>query len=264
MDINAVHSAICSVALEAGEIIASTAANSVGIMQKSGTANYVTECDVRVQKFIFEKLSVFSPEIGFFGEEDEGDSSDKSDYAFIVDPIDGTSNYMFSLRLSAVSIALCNKKENKTLAAAIYCPFTNELFTATLGGGCFLNGKPISVSDKDMEHGLTGFGSTPYDRTVAAAHMAILSDAFAASIDVRNLGTAALHLAYVAAGRFAAFYEMRLSPWDYAAGSLLITEAGGKLTNFKGEAPNLSVPDSILGGNPRAYEELKAIVEKHI
>lgn len=171
---------------------------------------------------------------------------------------------MFSLRLSAVSIALCNKKENKTLAAAIYCPFTRELFTATLGGGCFLNGKPISVSDKDMEHGLTGFGSTPYDRTVAATHMAILSDAYDASIDVRNLGTAALHLAYVAAGRFAAFYEMRLSPWDYAAGSLLITEAGGKLTNFKGEAPSLSKADSVLGGNPKAYEELKAIIQKHI
>ena len=264
MDVNKVHKTMCETALEAGNLIAATAPGSVGVMQKGGTANYVTECDVRVQKFVLEKLSVFSPEIGFFGEEGEGNNSSDSGYAFIVDPIDGTSNYMFSLGLSAVSIALCDLKENKTLAAAIYCPFTRELFSAVSGGGCYLNGKQIFVSDKDMEHGLTGFGSTPYDRTVAATHMTILSDAYDASIDVRNLGTAALHLAYVAAGRFAAFYEMRLSPWDYAAGELLITEAGGKLTNFEGVAPSLTVPDSIVGGNPKAYSELLAIIKKHI
>ncbi|MBR4940560.1 MAG: inositol monophosphatase [Clostridia bacterium] len=259
-----IYETMCRTAKEAGEIIASTRADSVGKAMKSGTANYVTECDVRVQKFIFEKLSVFSPEVGFFGEEDCGSNGGECDLVFIVDPIDGTSNFMFDLKLSVVSIALGSKKDDSVLAAAIYCPFTGELFSAIKNGGAFVNGKPISVSQNDLEHSLAAFGSTPYDRAVSKLHMSILADVFAGCIDVRNLGSAALHLAYVAAGRFSAFYELRLSPWDYAAGSLLITEAGGKISNFGGKAVNLSALDSVMAGGPTAYEELSAIIRKHL
>lgn len=261
-DINEICRVMCLTAKSAGRIMHGTNPADVGITQKPGTANYVTECDVAVQKFIARELSVFSPEIGFFGEEDTEKGKLISDLAFVVDPIDGTSNFMMGLRLSAVSIALCDVKANRTLAAAVYCPYTDELFWATLGGGAYLNGEPMQVSARDLEHGLAGYGSTPYDRTVADRHMALLSRVYAKCIDVRNLGTAALHLAYVAAGRLCAFYELRLSPWDYAAGALLITEAGGKITNFSGDPLDLSAPDSVMAGNPVAYAELKELIEE--
>lgn len=261
-DINKVCGAMCLTAKKAGGIMLGTDPTHIGITQKPGTSNYVTECDVAVQRFIAGELSVFSPEIGFFGEEDTEKSALSTDLAFVVDPIDGTSNFMMDMRLSAVSIALCDVKANRTLAAAIYCPYTDELFSATLGGGAFLNGNRLTVPHRDLQHGVAGFGSTPYDRTVADRHMALLAKLYARCIDVRNLGTAALHLAYVAAGRFCSFYEIRLSPWDYAAGALLITEAGGKITNFSGNPLDLSAPDSVMAGNPVAYAELKELIEE--
>ncbi len=263
MDLCRIYSEICRTALAAGEIISQTEAASVAVTQKSGTANYVTECDIKVQAFIFERLSAFAPEIGFFGEEDAAEKS-HSRYTFIVDPIDGTSNYMFGLKLSTVSIALCDLAENQTLAGAIYCPYTGDLFSAIKGGGAFLNGDPMQVSDNGLEHSLAAFGSTPYNRANAKMHMNILADVFAASADVRNLGSAALHLAYLAAGKFAGFYETTLSPWDYAAGALLITEAGGKISNFDGDPPSLDRPDSIVAGNAAAYPRMLEIIRRHM
>ncbi|MGN1451907.1 MAG: inositol monophosphatase family protein [Eubacteriales bacterium] len=264
-DISSAYGEICSAALRAGQIIAETSPENVGVFKKSGDANFVTESDIRIQKFLRSQLSAACPEAGFLGEEDDGaSSSGPAKYVFIVDPIDGTSNYMFGLRLSTVSIALCDAERGRPVAAAVCCPSSGEVFSALEGGGAFLNGKQIRVSDRKLQNSLAAFGSTPYDRTLAPLHMEILSDIYSSCLDVRNLGSAALHLAYLAAGRFGGFYEMRLCPWDYAAGALLITEAGGRITNFSGNFPSLESGDSIVAGTPAAYPEMLGIISSHI
>ena len=199
--------------------------------EKNGAADLVTKYDVAVQAFLQRELLALVPEAGFFGEEGEHETLDKP-WVFVVDPIDGTTNFVRHMHHSNIAVALVH--EGCVAYGVVYNPFTEEMFAARRGGGAFLNGRPIHVSDRDMSHAITLCGSTIYDRRFTDRSFSLMRRLYDLGLDFRRFGSAELDVCYVACGRAEVFFECRLSPWDYAAGSLILTEAGGKITRLDG------------------------------
>lgn len=199
--------------------------------EKNGAADLVTKYDVAVQAFLQKELLALVPEAGFLGEEGEHETLDKP-WVFVVDPIDGTTNFVRHMHHSNIAVALVH--EGCVAYGVVYNPFTEEMFAARRGGGAFLNGRPIHVSDRDMSHAITMCGSTIYDRRFTDRSFSLMRRLYDLGLDFRRFGSAELDVCYVACGRAEVFFECRLSPWDYAAGSLILTEAGGKITRLDG------------------------------
>ena len=199
--------------------------------EKNGAADLVTKYDVAVQAFLQKELLALVPEADFLGEEGEHEALDKP-WVFVVDPIDGTTNFVRHMHHSNIAVALVH--EGCVAYGVVYNPFTEEMFAARRGGGAFLNGRPIHVSDRDMSHAITMCGSTIYDRRFTDRSFSLMRRLYDLGLDFRRFGSAELDVCYVACGRAEVFFECRLSPWDYAAGSLILTEAGGKITRLDG------------------------------
>lgn len=199
--------------------------------EKNGAADLVTKYDVAVQAFLQKELLALVPEADFLGEEGEHEALDKP-WVFVVDPIDGTTNFVRHMHHSNIAVALVH--EGCVAYGVVYNPFTEEMFAARRGGGAFLNGHPIHVSDRDMSHAITMCGSTIYDRRFTDRSFSLMRRLYDLGLDFRRFGSAELDVCYVACGRAEVFFECRLSPWDYAAGSLILTEAGGKITRLDG------------------------------
>ena len=199
--------------------------------EKNGAADLVTKYDVAVQAFLQRELLALVPEADFLGEEGEHETLDKP-WVFVVDPIDGTTNFVRHMHHSNIAVALVH--EGCVAYGVVYNPFTEEMFAARRGGGAFLNGRPIHVSDRDMSHAITLCGSTIYDRRFTDRSFSLMRRLYDLGLDFRRFGSAELDVCYVACGRAEVFFECRLSPWDYAAGSLILTEAGGKITRLDG------------------------------
>lgn len=197
--------------------------------EKNGAADLVTKYDVAVQAFLQRELLALVPEADFLGEEGEHETLDKP-WVFVVDPIDGTTNFVRHMHHSNIAVALVH--EGCVAYGVVYNPFTEEMFAARRGGGAFLNGRPIHVSDRDMSHAITLCGSTIYDRRFTDRSFSLMRRLYDLGLDFRRFGSAELDVCYVACGRAEVFFECRLSPWDYAAGSLILTEAGGKITRL--------------------------------
>ncbi|MBO4406862.1 MAG: inositol monophosphatase [Clostridia bacterium] len=229
------------------------------VAAKPGDANYVTEYDLRIQAFLREGLEKLLPEADFIGEEDEEKHGSDS-LRWIVDPIDGTTNFMHGLKESCVSVALC--EGGGTLLGAVLQPYRDEFFFAERGRGAFLNGEPLRVSDHAPEGALLTFGTTPYQRAGARLTFGILEEAFHFVADLRRSGSAAQDMAYVAAGRTDGFFECRLSPWDFAAGKLLVTEAGGVALDLAGKDLDVRAPSAVFCGGKALVERLLAIAER--
>ena len=199
--------------------------------EKNGAADLVTKYDVTVQAFLQKELLALVPEADFLGEEGEHEALDKP-WVFVVDPIDGTTNFVRHMHHSNIAVALVH--EGCVAYGVVYNPFTEEMFAARRGGGAFLNGHPIHVSDRDMSHAITLCGSTIYDRRFTDRSFSLMRRLYDLGLDFRRFGSAELDVCYVACGRAEVFFECRLSPWDYAAGSLILTEAGGKISRLDG------------------------------
>ena len=199
--------------------------------EKNGAADLVTKYDVAVQAFLQKELLALVPEAGFLGEEGEHETLDKP-WVFVVDPIDGTTNFVRHMHHSNIAVALVH--EGCVAYGVVYNPFTEEMCAARRGGGAVLNGRPIHVSDRDMSHAITMCGSTIYDRRFTDRSFSLMRRLYDLGLDFRRFGSAELDVCYVACGRAEVFFECRLSPWDYAAGSLILTEAGGKITRLDG------------------------------
>jgi len=229
---------IIALVRQAGDIVLSARDIAGRTHEKGGAADLVTEYDVAVENFLREHLLHLLPEAAFFGEETEKQGDPTVGWTFVVDPIDGTTNFVRSLRQSAISVALA--KDGVMEYAAVYDPFRDEMFSARRGGGAFLNGAPIRVSDRPLEKGIFGMGTAIYNREFDPRTISVLEQLFRRSCDFRRMGAAALDLCYVAAGRYDAFFEFSLAPWDFAAGSLIITEAGGFVSTMEGEAPPMA------------------------
>ena len=215
-----------------------------------GDINLATEMDTRSERAVVETLLASFPGHGIIAEEETRIQSD-SGFTWIIDPLDGTTNYAHGYPCFSVSIAL--EQEGEIVLGVVYDPMRDELFTAQKEKGAFLNGKPIKVSGIDtLIKSLlaTGF---PYDRRVSEKNnMDYFHDLLMASQEVRRDGSAALDLCSVAAGRFDGFWELKLKPWDVAAGCLIVREAGGMVTDLSGTKFSV-YDDEILASNGKIH-----------
>ncbi|OYU43820.1 MAG: inositol monophosphatase [Burkholderiales bacterium PBB4] len=247
----------------AGSIINRAALDieSVRISQKKAN-DFVTEVDHAAEQAIIETLTTAFPGHGIWAEETGREHGAKdSEFVWIIDPLDGTTNFIHGLPVYCVSIALAVR--GKVEQAVVYDPTRNDLFTATKGRGAFLNDRRIRVSKRtEMKQSLvsTGFPFRPGDNF--NQYLQMMGDVMQRTAGLRRPGAAALDLAYVAAGYTEGFFEKGLKPWDVAAGSLLVTEAGGLVGNFTGEADFLE-QEECLAGNPKVYGQLVSILGKY-
>lgn len=238
---------ITDVVRDCGEIILHADRSKSCIDEKAGHANFVTAYDKRVQQALQEKLLGLLPEAAFVGEEEDIHAPIAAGYAFIVDPIDGTTNFIKDYHMSAISVGLV--KDGERYMGVVYNPYLNEMFTAVKGQGAYLNGEPVRVSSEPLSNGVVLFGTAPYYEELAGKSFEMAYDYFKRALDVRRSGSAALDLCSVAAGRAELFFELRLCPWDFAAGSLIVEEAGGKVTTVEGGQLTLHEPCSVLATN---------------
>ncbi len=231
-------------------------ATSLNIVHK-GDKDLVTEVDKESERLIVEHLRSHFPEHNIVAEEGHYPQSDSA-YRWIIDPVDGTTNYAHGFPWFCVSIGLQHAGE--MVAAVIYNPIHDELFTATKGGGTFLNGRRMAVSaNVPLKSSLLGTGF-PYDCATDPANNFASFIAFQkAARGIRRAGAAALDLAYVAAGRLDGFWELKLKPWDVAAGTLLVLEAGGRVTTFDGSAYDV-FNNRIVASNGLIHEEMIAML----
>ena len=215
---------------------------------KEGHANFVTEYDEKVQEYLIRELSRILPEAAFVGEEEGQETfreSYKKGYTFVIDPIDGTSNFMNQYRPSVTSIGLM--KDGEPWAGVIYYPYGDDMYSAWKGKGAFKNGRPIHSTEERLSDNLVAFGTSPYyvpEVSHAAFEMAF--HYLSRCIDVRRSGACAYDLCMVACGATGLYCEPCVSLWDYAAGACIVQEAGGLVTDLWGKPLSFTGKSSIL------------------
>ena len=231
-----------------------------GISEKFGDANYVTVFDVKVQNYIINEIKSIYPDAVFMAEEKENDSKVlQSARCFVIDPIDGTTNFIRNYKQSSISVAMVSKGE--VVIGIVYNPYLDELFYATVNKGAFLNGKKIHVSNRYLSEAIIGYGTSPYYKDeLGRSTFDTAYNVFMKCADLRRTGSAAIDLANVAAGRIDGFFEMRLSPWDIAAGYLLIKEAGGVMTDSNGGKIDFSSTSSVVAGSEAVHNDLLKLI----
>ena len=241
----------------AGEMLRQNIDSSREIVYK-GAVNLVTDFDKRSQELIFSHLSAWFPDHDFLAEEDLCEQRG-SDFRWIIDPIDGTTNYAHNFPIFCVSIAL--EWKSKVICGVIYDPMRDEMFSAISGKGSQLNGQGIRISTNgDLDKSLlaTGF---PYDIRESEVNNIDHFANFATRVQaIRRCGSAALDLCYVACGRFDGFWELKLSPWDVAAGVLIVEESGGSVTDFQGDQTSIYGKD-LLASNGLIHEQMIRILK---
>lgn len=258
IDLSLLKSKVTPVIKEAGTRIRNTVASPVH--EKAGHYNFVTDTDVAIQEFLRTELMQLLPDARFFAEEQEN-ASLTNDFTWVVDPIDGTLNFMRERHFSCVSIALL--KDRTPVMGLVYNPFTDELFSAIKGCGAFCNDKPIHVAENVFEKSLTTIGTSPYNAELHKATVYCLEKFLTQGGDIRRTGSAALDLSDVASGRTDSFVELILSPWDFAAGALLVTEAGGIFDMpYNENGIDFGKPACIFASSKTTYQKALEIVMK--
>ena len=237
---------------KAGEIL-NRMFGRVNKISKKGEIDLVTEADLRAEEAILHIISRAFPQDSVLTEE-TGGYNQRPDRVWIIDPLDGTTNFAHSFPCFAVSIAL--EVEREVVLGVVFNPYYDEFFEATKGMGAFLNSEPIRVSQtREIGESLlaTGF---PYDVHQHPHNvLELFKKMLVLAQGIRRPGSAAIDLCYVAAGRFDGFWEERLKPWDTAAGSVIVKEAGGKIGSYEG-APYTPYQDSIVAANPFIFEAM--------
>lgn len=240
------------IAREAGALLSHYFERRVAFETK-GEFDLVTEADRASEKLVVERLRTHFPSHGIVAEEGGGHSS-PSEYCWFVDPLDGTTNFAHAFPVFNVTLALARAGE--VVAGVVYDPLRQEMFTAERGGGAYLNNRRIRVSTtKNVGESLasTGFPSRKRHHNINIHFYYQLA---MASHGVRRTGSAAVDLAYVAAGRLDYFWEFGLKPWDMAAGTLLVEEAGGRVTDMKGGPLSVTASDHLLADNNALHDEV--------
>jgi len=243
-----------NVALQAGAVIKRYFEEKVSFQVKQGVHDVVTEIDKKVEALIIEAIRGQFPDHGFVAEE-SGKTGGVGGIQWVIDPIDGTLNYVRKIPIFSTSIAAVFPPD--ILAGVVYQPMSGELFIAEKGHGAYLNGERLKVSSRNMlDQALlaTGF---PYNVNENPYYCLDHFDTFAKiGVSSRKMGSAALDLAYVAAGRYDAFWAVSLYPWDYAAGKLLLEESGGQFTDFYGHPYTKLVEGSVVASNHWLHEPM--------
>lgn len=246
---------VLSILRAAGDVM--LAFENPEVFQKEGHANFVTKADIQVQAFLLDKLREALPEASFFAEEQENGKLTGAP-TFMVDPIDGTTNFMRGRKCSSISVALL--KDRAPVLAAICNPYAGELFHAEKGGGAYCNGKPIHVSAQDFSRALVTFGTSPYNAALAKKTMRAAEAFLLQCADLRRTGSAAIDLCDVACGRSDIFWELQLSPWDFAAGALLVSEAGGRACCPGRGTFDFGEKSPVLASAPACHEAAERIL----
>lgn len=249
MDSRKLLESIKKVVYECGKIIVSADRDSLDIELKEGNNNVVTNCDKLVQDTLKEKLTKLIPGSVFFGEENNESVSDIStlENIFIVDPIDGTTNFSRGFKTSSISVALF--KNSQPIIGVCYNPYTNEMYSAIKGDGAYLNGKKIHVSTRNLKNGILLSGCSPYYDDLRKKSLEIHSRFSSVASDFRRFGSAVLEICSIASGRAEVYFELKLMPWDYAAASLILEEAGGKISTINGDTLQYNNSTSVLASN---------------
>ncbi|MBQ9940285.1 MAG: inositol monophosphatase [Clostridia bacterium] len=243
----------------AGEIVLSASDIQAEISEKNGDANFVTAYDVKVQECLIEGLSKILPQANFFAEESGSAVPDMNEYTFIIDPIDGTTNFIKGFDHSAISVALV--KDCEVIFGVVYNPYKNKMYTALKGQGAFLNGRAVKMGNGSISEGIVSFGTTPYNRKTAHETLGLAELFLEKSMDIRRSGSAVLDLCDVACGCSNLFFELQLQPWDYAAASLIVREAGGTVTTMENTPVTLNKPCSVLAGTENAHREALELIK---
>ncbi len=249
-------------AQEAAPILLSLFRGSSLEVQQKSDYDLVSQADHESEAKLVSCLQKAFPEHGILAEEGGEIGRPGDGYQWLIDPLDGTSNYLQGLPYFAISLAC--RKDAELLAAVVLDPVGDNLFTATRGGGAFWNGRPISVSSSDSLEGT--FLATGYPwkaRAAFDAYLLIFRDVFLRARGVRRCGAAALDLAYTAAGVYDGFFEFRLAPWDIGAGALLVREAGGKVSDLDGGEAYLQ-GGNLVAGPANLQTELLEVIRNHV
>ena len=233
------------------------------IHKKEGLANFCTDYDTAIQRFLIKGLGEILPGAAFFGEEDtEGNAGAdaEGEFTFYIDPIDGTTNFMFDYHHSCISVGLAHGEQ--MIAGFVYHPYVDDMYVAVRGHGSYLNGKRLQMSDKPVEEGIVEFGCARYNEAGIDWLFRVVKEMFQNSLSIRCGGSAALGLCRGASGSNTVYLELKLQPYDYAAASVILEEAGGKITQIDGSPITLHEGCSIIGGTPAAWQESKDAFEK--
>jgi myo-inositol-1(or 4)-monophosphatase len=258
--------AAIAAAQAAGEVLLTMAQRRETLrIEAKAEADFVTAADRAAEEKIVSHILAVFPDHQILAEEQthgappaEPESATAGLVQWIIDPLDGTTNYIHGVPNFAISIAA--RQNHEVVAGVVWDPVRRELFTTTAGGGAFLNGKPIRVSaSARLRDSLIATGFPFRVRHLLSAYFRMFQEFMSAARDIRRIGSAALDLAYVAAGRFDAFWEYRLSPWDFAAGSLLVREAGGTISGFSVDE-NFWETGNILASNGKLHEPMREII----
>ena len=247
---------IVEIVKEAAKIYRS-AGDDLGVEMKSSTVDLVTKYDKEIQDFLVSELSKVVPDAQFFGEEGDGNKELTDGWCFIIDPIDGTTNFIKGFQHSGISVGLAKDKE--IVLGVVMDPDLDNVYYAEKGKGAFLNGKPIHVSDCDLKTSLVLFGTCPYEHELARRTFEITEQVFYKALEVRRAGSAALDICYVAAGKADLYFEMILRPWDWAGATLILREAGGVCTTCEGEELDANEIRSYCCGNAGNLKEFYEI-----
>lgn len=259
MDANLLES-VKTIVIEASKIAMN---KDFDVIAKDGVTNIVTSTDLKVQKFLETELLNLLPGSKFLGEESSAQDTQSAEYCWIVDPIDGTQNYARDLRQSGICVAL-RHNENVVLGV-VYNPFIEELYWAEKGKGAYLNGERIHVSEKPFNDGILCTAMSLYNKDYAKVCNEIIMDAYYKCNDFRRFGVCSLELCYLACGKVDLYYEYRLFPWDYAAASLILQEAGGVIEDPFDKSVSLYRPCPVVAANNRQnFNQLKQIVRKYM
>jgi myo-inositol-1(or 4)-monophosphatase len=223
-------------------------------VSEKSPANLVTEADLASQSAIHSLIRNRFPDHAFLGEEDLNEAGNESEYCWVIDPLDGTSNYVHGFPYYAVSIAL--QKDNELIVGVVFDPNRNEMFTAVKSQGAHLNGEPIAPSLVDTLRESMTVASLPIgakpDNPAIARFLLIMQHAQT----VQRTGSAALNLVYVACGRIDAFWSTSLKPWDVAAGALIVAEASGRVSTIRGRNIHIEEPDILTTNGTPIHQEL--------
>lgn len=253
-----IYDEITEVVIQAGEIIKKAHAEDDAVFQKEGDTNFVTKYDKQVQAFLIEHFRKMIPGVHFLAEEDGIQQELGDEYCFIIDPIDGTTNFICDYRFSCVSVGLAYK--GKMQFGAVYNPYTDDLYTAVRGEGARLNGKRIHCSTKGLATNIGAFGCARYNSDETDRIFDYAKKLYLNCLAVRSGGSAALDICRVASGANGVYIELMLHPWDYAAASLILTEAGGFISTVDGKMITLDKPCSILAAGRTCWKEMMKIL----
>ncbi|HJD25589.1 MAG TPA: VanZ family protein [Candidatus Blautia intestinipullorum] len=252
---------ICTLIREAGQKMLHAKLSDDAVHEKDGPANFCTDFDMEIQKFLIQGLGRILPGAEFFGEEEtEGNAGSKAsgEYTFYIDPIDGTTNFMFRYNHSCVSVGLAY--QGKIAAGFVYNPYVDEMYSAVRGKGSFLNGKRLKIQDKSIDEGIAAFGCARYNDENVEVLFDTVKELFRRSLSIRSGGSAALDLCRIASGSNVIYLEMKLQPYDYAAASVIVEEAGGVIAQIDASPITLHKPCSILAGTRRGCDETRKLI----